>query len=34
MKKKIDLVFVDAGGGHRSTATALYQVLKKHHPFL
>lgn len=32
--KKIDLVFVDAGGGHRSTATALYQSLKKHQPFL
>jgi hypothetical protein len=32
--KKIDLVFVDAGGGHRSTATALYQALKKHQPFL
>jgi 1,2-diacylglycerol 3-beta-galactosyltransferase len=32
--KKIDLVFVDAGGGHRSTATALCQALKNHHPFL
>ncbi|MBD6619775.1 UDP-N-acetylglucosamine--LPS N-acetylglucosamine transferase [Komarekiella sp. 'clone 1'] len=32
--KKIDLVFVDAGGGHRSTANALYQVIKKYQPSL
>lgn len=29
---KIDLIFFDAGGGHRSTATALYKVIEKQQP--
>lgn len=30
---RIDLIFFDGGGGHRSTATALYQVIEKQQPF-
>ncbi|MDJ0691492.1 MAG: glycosyltransferase [Xenococcaceae cyanobacterium MO_188.B32] len=26
---KIDLIFLDGGGGHRSTATALHEIIKK-----
>jgi UDP-N-acetylglucosamine:LPS N-acetylglucosamine transferase len=29
--KKVDLIYFNAGGGHRSTANALYQVIEKQH---
>ncbi|MEH2247005.1 MGDG synthase family glycosyltransferase [Nostoc sp.] len=29
---RIDLIFYNGGGGHRSTATALYQVIEKQQP--